>query len=60
MATAFENLIKHLKLAIRLLEEFRSTKKPVDDEDQLIDLADQITHWLSASTPNTMKGSEGE
>ena len=43
MATAFENLIKHLKLAIRQLEELSTSKKPVADEDQLIDLADKIT-----------------
>lgn len=37
MATAFENLIKHLKLAIRQLEELSTSKKPVADEEQLID-----------------------
>ncbi len=31
MATAFENLVKHLKLAIRQLEELRSTKKSIAD-----------------------------
>ena len=43
MATAFENLIKHLKLAIRQLEDLSSGSKCVIDEDQLIDLADKIT-----------------
>lgn len=43
MATAFEILIQHLKLAIRQLEELSSGKQCVIDEDQLIDLADQIT-----------------
>ena len=43
MATAFENLSKHLKLAIRQLEELSTSKKPVADEDQLIDLADKRT-----------------
>ncbi len=43
MATAFEILIKHLKLAIRQLEELSSGSKCVIDEDQLIDLADKIT-----------------
>jgi len=35
MATAYENLVKHLKIAI--LEELRSTMKLLD-EHQLIDL----------------------
>ena len=43
MATAFENLVKHLKLAIRQLEELSSSTKSVIDEDQLIDLADKIS-----------------
>lgn len=43
MATAFENLIKHLKLAIRQLEDLSSGNKCAIDEDQLIDLADKIT-----------------
>ena len=43
MATAFENLIKHLKLAIRQLEELSTSKKPVADKDQLMNLADKIT-----------------
>ena len=56
MATAFENLIKHPKLAIRQLEELSTTKKPVADENQPIDLADHIT--ALAAIPNNMKGSE--
>ena len=43
MANGFENLIKHLKLAIRQLEDLSSGKKCVIDEDQLIDLADKIS-----------------
>ncbi len=43
MATAFENLIKHLKLGIRQLETSSNDTKSVIDEDQLIDLADKIT-----------------
>ncbi len=50
MATAFQNLIKHLKLAIRQLEELSTVSKSVADEDQLIDLADQITR-LGQSAP---------
>ena len=42
-ATAFENLIRHPKVAIRQLDELRSIEKSMADEDQLIDLADQIT-----------------
>ena len=46
MATAFQNLSKHLKPAIRQLEELSSGKKSVIDEDQLIDLADKITRLV--------------
>ncbi len=42
MATAYESLVKHLKLAIRQLEQLTKQESAVD-EDQLSDLADQIT-----------------
>jgi hypothetical protein len=51
MATAFENPIKPLKLAIRQLEELSTSNKSVADEDQLIDLADQITGLVQSRDP---------
>ncbi len=41
MATAYENLIKHLKLAIRQLEQLKTSESCVD-EDELYDLLDSI------------------
>ncbi len=43
MATAYINLVKHLKLAIQQLEQSTKVESSVD-EDQLIDLADQSRH----------------
>ncbi len=43
MATAYVNLVKHLKLAIQQLEQSTKVESSVD-EDQLIDLADQSRH----------------
>jgi len=41
MATAYENLVKHLKSAIRQLEQLTSKISSVD-EDELLDLVDRI------------------
>ncbi len=41
MATAYENLIKHLKLAIPQLEQLKTSERCVD-EDELYDLLDSI------------------
>ena len=44
MGTAFENLKKHLELAIRQLKEVKHTKKKFDVEE-FIGLEGQVT-WL--------------
>ncbi len=41
MATAYENLVKHLKLVIRQLEQLTNKISHVD-EDELLDLVDRI------------------
>ncbi len=41
MATAYENLAKHLKLAIRQLEQFNKTVNSIDVLE-LYDLVDKI------------------
>ncbi len=47
MATAYENLIKHLKLAIRQMELLRTTDCGMTDE--LLDLIDMINGLALAS-----------
>ena len=42
MATTYENLAKHLKLAIIQLEELKRTQKVID-EDELCELMQQIS-----------------
>ncbi len=42
MATTYENLAKHLKLAIIQLEELKRTEKVID-EDELCELMQQIS-----------------
>ncbi len=42
MATAYKNLIKHLRLAIRQLEDLRPTEKVID-EDESCDLMQTIS-----------------
>ena len=42
MSTAYENLKKHLELAIRQLKEIKETKKKFDVEE-LIGLESQLT-----------------
>ncbi len=42
MATAYENLAKHLKLAMSQLEELKQTEKVID-EDELCELMQQIS-----------------
>ena len=49
MATAFENLKKHLELAIRQLKEIKQKKKKFDI-DELVSLESQIS-LLHLSTP---------
>ncbi len=41
MATAYENLVKHLKLAIRQLEQLKTRESSVDEE-QLYDLVHTV------------------
>ncbi len=41
MATAYENLVKHLKLAIQQLEQLTNKISPAE-EDELLDLVDRI------------------
>ena len=46
MSTAYENLKKHLKLAIRQLKEIKETKKKFDEEE-LIELESQLTDLIT-------------
>ena len=46
-STAYENLKKHLQLAIRQLKEIREQKKKYDQEE-LFDLEIQITDHITA------------
>ncbi len=41
MATAYENLIKHLKLALRQLEQLK-TIESILEQDEMCDLIDAI------------------
>ncbi len=51
MATAYENLVKHLKLVIRQLRELVTKTESYVDEDELLELVDTIIalhvsyHW---------------
>ncbi len=51
MATAYENLVKHLKLVIRQLQELVTKTESYVDEDELLELVDTIIalhvsyHW---------------
>ena len=49
MATAYENLVKHLKLAIRQLEHLKTRESTVDEEE-LYDLVDSINDLVLALT----------
>ena len=42
MATAYENLVKHLKLVIRQLREIVTRTESSVDEDELLELVDTI------------------
>ncbi len=42
MATAYENLVKHLKLVIRQLREVVIRTESSVDEDELLELVDTI------------------
>ena len=64
MATAYENLVKHLKSAIRQLEQLTSKISSVD-EDELLDLVDRIDaiipdldRFRMLGIPGFMKGPE--
>ena len=46
MSTAYENLKKHLQLAIRQLKETKETKKKFDEEE-LIELESQLTDLIT-------------
>ena len=52
VSTAYENLEKHLQLAIRQLKEIREQKKKLDQEklfDLEIQITDQITELFNAT-----------
>ena len=42
IATAYENLVKHLKLVIRQLVDLQDKTESVVDEEELLDLVDTI------------------
>ena len=46
MSTAYENLKKHLELAIRQLKEIKETKKKFDVEE-LVGLESQLTDLIT-------------
>ncbi len=51
MATAYENLVEHLKLAIRQLEQFSKSTNNVDAEE-LYDLIDRIHPRVRGDSPS--------
>ncbi len=50
MANAYENLVKHLKLAVRQMEQLKKIETPVDEEevcDLMTKLSDLLIHLLA-------------
>jgi len=45
MATAYENLVKHMKLAIRQMEQLKK-EETVIDEDEICDLMSNLSDLL--------------